>query len=254
VSGAEACRAILILTAKHESRPVPMRQVKLLAALGDITPAKSGVIEAGRDLLLEETGMGVDSFNLARKELIEAGLITYEPGQGRGKRSRWTINAPKRGGGRAPDQHERKPFPAVKGGVADDKRGGGDPVKGGVVPPPDLGELPPARISPARINPARYAESRDRALDYIEELTGLTRDGADLVYERIEEQQERKGKPVRAPLTFIEHFGEDELLGRLTEQERQFGDHFKQPGEPLCGDCGLRHSLLAYCSADPNRY
>ena len=239
MSAAEACRAILILIAQYKPKQPPARQIQLLAALGEIKPAATGEIEAGRDLVLKKSGMTLPTFNLARTELIKDGLITYQPGQHRGDRSKWTINAPaprKEGGkGRTPDQRKRNPSRRSEGDKGSPRKGVRISPEGGNGRAPDLGERSSAHISPVHINPARYAESRQRALDHIEQTTSLNRDGAELVYNRIEERQRAKGEPVRAPLTFIRYFAADELLAALTDTEQQFGNYLKPEPCPSCG-------------------
>lgn len=73
---------------------IPKRQVDLLLALETFTPDDDGWREAGADLIDTETNISPRTAARARGELIAAGWLDYDRGDGRGHVSRYRVRLP----------------------------------------------------------------------------------------------------------------------------------------------------------------
>jgi hypothetical protein len=81
-------RAVLALP------PMPERQRLVLIALATVTPEADGWRHIGGKLLAGIANLHPDTVKKARPELIKAGLLDYEAGDGRGHYSRYRLNVP----------------------------------------------------------------------------------------------------------------------------------------------------------------
>jgi hypothetical protein len=141
-------RAVLAL------QPMPERQLRVLIALATVTPETDGWRSIGAKLLAEIASLHQDTVKKAQPELVKAGLLDYEPGNGKGHYSRYRLNLPsaedsKGGVDSSPPLPEKgrvssspplsvekgrvdsSPPSAVKGGSAPLERGGRPSDKGG---------------------------------------------------------------------------------------------------------------------------
>ncbi len=73
---------------------IPKRQIELLLALETFTPDDDGWREAGADLIDSETGITPRTAARARGELIAAGWLDFDRGDGRGHVSRYRVRLP----------------------------------------------------------------------------------------------------------------------------------------------------------------
>lgn len=141
-------RAVLALP------PMPERQRLVLIALATVSPEADGWRQIGGKLLAGIANLHPDTVKKARPELVKAGLLDYEPGDGRGHYSRYRLNVPgtedREGGANSSPPLEweggvnsspplrsgkggvnSSPSSSRKGGSATPERGGRPPEKGG---------------------------------------------------------------------------------------------------------------------------
>jgi hypothetical protein len=132
---------------------MPERQLRVLIALATVTPEADGWRKIGGKLLAEKANLHPDTVKTARHELVEAGLLDYEPGNGRRHFSRYRLtvtgtedfkggadssppSAEKGGVNSSPPSAEKggadsSPPSGVKGGSDTRERGGRTAEKGG---------------------------------------------------------------------------------------------------------------------------